>query len=158
MLVFMGLVLIATFANKLPLLERLPGVGAPSVWAGFEQEPLQSSAALNDGEVFLHIEVNVSTRLDDGVLRFHVPQGIDFRNATSEGLDSEKGRLMLPLLDPVTNTFYEQWFDRIDFRRGSGLSSFVLIVPEPRRFNVWLEIDSEKLRKPFRVDFEVVQK
>jgi hypothetical protein len=64
---------------------------------------------------------------------------------------------MLPTREPITPgiELYQQWFDKVDFRRGPGLISFVLIVERPRSFNVRLEIDSEKFRRPFGLDYEV---
>jgi hypothetical protein len=64
---------------------------------------------------------------------------------------------MLPTREPITPgiELYEQWYDKVDFRRGPGLINFVLIVEQTRRFNVRLEIDSEKFRQPFQLDYEV---
>jgi len=154
MLIVSGLILAATFANKISILERLPGVGAPRISAKFERPHSPQSYK---GEVFLHIGVDVSTRLEDGVIRFYVPEGMEFWNADERGLPSEKGRLMLPTREPITPgiELYQQWFDKVDFRRGPGLISFILIVEEPRTFNVRFEIDSEKFRSPFQLDYEV---
>jgi hypothetical protein len=151
------LILIATFANKLPLLHLLPLVGAPRVIATFEQLPRPSGAP---HEILLRIGLYVPTRLEDAVLNFLFPDDIpDCFNADWDGQPSGKGRLMLPTNELLTPgiELSKYWAHNVDLRHGAGLIGFVLIVGRPRQFNVRLRVGSEKLYKGgFDADFEVV--
>lgn len=151
------LILVATFANKLPLLHLLPLVGAPRVTATFAQVPRPGDTPY---EVLLRIGLSVSKRLDDAVLNFLYPADIpEAWNSDLAGGASGKGRLMLPTSEPLTPgiELSNYWADNVDLRHGSGLMGFVLIVGKPRRFNVRLRVGSEKLYKNgYDADFEVV--
>jgi hypothetical protein len=155
LLVLTFLIGIATFANKLPLLHLLPGVGAPRVTAVFGQ---MSAPRGGPQHVMIRIGLSVSTRLEDATLNFLVPEDIEFWNADFEGLPSGEGRLMLPTNEPLTTgvEWSDYWADKTDLRFGSGLMTFVLSVTEPPTFNVRLRVASEKLYKSeFVADFEV---
>jgi hypothetical protein len=94
------LILVATFANKLPLLHLVPLVGAPRVSATFTQLARPSGAP---HEILLRIGHYVPARLDDAVLNFLFPADIpDFWNADWDGQATGKGRLMLPTDEPLT--------------------------------------------------------
>jgi hypothetical protein len=158
LLVVTFLIGIATFANKLPVLHTLPGVGSPDLEATFAQEASPSGAS---NEVMIRIGLKVPTRIEDAVLNFLVPVDIEFWNSDFEGKPSGKGRLMLPTDEPLNPgiEFSNYWADNVELRFGSGLMNFVLRVTQPRSFNVRLRVGSEKLYKnEYVADFEVTVK
>jgi hypothetical protein len=153
LLVLTPLIGVATFANKLPLLHLLPGVGAPQVSASFTQDE-----SPRVGGVLIRVGLMVSTRLEDATLNFLVPAHVEFWNSDDEGFPSDKGRLMLPTSEPLNPgvEFSNYWADKTDLRYGSGLMTFTLKPEKPGVFKVRLRVASEKLyRNEYVADFEV---
>ena len=111
--------------------------------------PSPSGAA---NEVMIRIGLRLPTRIEDAVLNFLVPVGIDFWNSDFEGKPSDKGRLMLPTDEPLNPDieFSNYWADNVELRFGSGLMNFVLKVTQPESLKVRLRVGSEALQERVR--------
>src|SRR6266540_2270567 len=138
---------ILTFAHRLPLLHRLPEVGAPKIDVTLHQEVASPNG------VVVQVGIRSPTRLDDSVFVFLAPDDVPVVPSDHQATPLPAGPPMLPTSErvvPYTNS--HPCTLPLDLRRGSNLAWFALgPCPAGHRSRIRIKLDSEKLYRGFIV-------
>ena len=144
-----GLILVGTFAPRLPLLHALPFVGAvrPNV-------SLAVAGRYRDGVIY-SVGIYTPTRLDDAAINFIVPADVTVQRSTQTGDPIADGNVLTTVDEFGPGTNQVHWNKYLEIRRGHAALYFTLSSASPQTIPVRLKLDSEKLYRERVVDAEV---
>lgn len=149
LLIVAGVVLLATFAPRAPLLHLIPKIGAPKVKLRLSIKD-QKGLTVPDpsAEVVLRVAVfnGGSGELERGRLNVLVPESTEIRAVDGFGKPVDRGELMVPTSEqllPDTDSNY--WYDRKDFDPQWTLVHYGLRFPRPGRFPVRVKFASKTM-------------
>ncbi|HUA74138.1 MAG TPA: hypothetical protein VL988_05200 [Solirubrobacteraceae bacterium] len=158
LLALAGIVLLATLAPKLPVLYRLPKVGAPSVQLRVTIDDQQDLVVADPSAVVLRIAIfnGGSTELERARLNVLVPAPTEILAADAFGQPQGRGSPMPPTKEQlVPGRDSNFWFERNEFDPGWTPVHYLLNFREPGTYPIRIKLVSKSMYRPVQEDHRI---